>query len=50
VPEPCPTCHAPFLVEKRLKAGLTLQRASEGCKYKWVVETPAPSPAIKNGQ
>ncbi len=26
VPEPCPTCHAPFLVEKRLKAGLTLQR------------------------
>ena len=48
VPEPCPTCHAPFLVEKRLKAGLTLQCAAEGCKYKRVVEAAAPPPATPN--
>jgi DNA topoisomerase-1 len=46
VPEPCPTCRAPFLVEKRLKAGLTLACAAEGCKYKRVVEAAAaPAPA-----
>jgi DNA topoisomerase-1 len=50
VPEPCPTCHAPFLVEKRLKAGLTLQCASEGCKYKRVVEAATPPAAMENRQ
>ena len=45
VPEPCPICHAPFLVEKRLKAGLTLQCAAEGCKYKRVVEATPAAPA-----
>ncbi|MBI4536578.1 MAG: type I DNA topoisomerase [candidate division NC10 bacterium] len=46
VPEACPTCHAPFLLEKRLKAGLTLQCATEGCKYKRLVEAPAPTGAM----
>jgi DNA topoisomerase-1 len=45
VPEPCPECRAPFLVEKRLKAGLTLACAAEGCKYKRVVEAAAPAAA-----
>ncbi|HYL81071.1 MAG TPA: topoisomerase DNA-binding C4 zinc finger domain-containing protein, partial [Candidatus Acidoferrum sp.] len=33
VPEPCPACHAPFLVEKRLKSGVTLRCIKEGCGY-----------------
>ncbi len=33
VPEPCPTCQAPFVVEKRSKAGVTLRCIKEGCDY-----------------
>ncbi len=34
IPEPCPACGAIFLVEKRLKGGIRIQCAVEGCKYK----------------
>jgi DNA topoisomerase-1 len=50
VAEACPTCGAPFLVEKRLKAGLTLQCAAEGCKYKRVVETATAGPAAATAE
>jgi ssDNA-binding Zn-finger/Zn-ribbon topoisomerase 1 len=34
VPEPCPDCGNPYLVEKYLKAGAFLQCPATGCKYK----------------
>jgi DNA topoisomerase I len=34
VPEPCPDCGSPYLVEKYLKAGAFLQCPASGCKYK----------------
>jgi DNA topoisomerase-1 len=34
VPEQCPECGSPYLVEKYLKAGAFLQCAASGCKYK----------------
>jgi len=34
VPEKCPECGSPYLVEKYLKAGAFLQCAAAGCKYK----------------
>jgi DNA topoisomerase I len=34
VPEPCPDCGNPYLVEKYLKAGAFLQCPASGCKYK----------------
>jgi DNA topoisomerase-1 len=33
VPEPCPSCGAAFLVEKRSKAGVTLRCIKDGCDY-----------------
>ncbi len=42
VAEPCPQCGAPYLTEKRLKAGLTLACANSECKFKKVLE-PAPA-------
>ena len=33
IPEPCPNCQAPFLVEKRSKAGVTIACVREGCDY-----------------
>jgi DNA topoisomerase I len=33
VPEACPACGAPFLVEKRSKAGVTLVCIKDGCEY-----------------
>ena len=39
VPEPCPTCEAPFIVEKTTKKYGTVRRClSEGCEYKETVE------------
>jgi DNA topoisomerase-1 len=34
VPEKCPDCGGPYLVEKYLKAGAFLQCPASGCKYK----------------
>jgi len=39
VPEPCPSCKAPFVVEKTTKRAGTVRRClSEGCDYKENVE------------
>ncbi|HTU03394.1 MAG TPA: type I DNA topoisomerase, partial [Candidatus Sulfotelmatobacter sp.] len=33
IPEPCPTCQAPFLIEKRSKAGVTIACFRDDCDY-----------------
>jgi len=39
IPEPCPQCNAPFIVEKTTKRYGTVRRClSEGCKYQETVE------------
>jgi DNA topoisomerase I len=44
VPEPCPSCNAPFVVEKTTKRYGTVRRClSEGCKYQ---ETVAEAEAV----
>jgi DNA topoisomerase-1 len=44
VPEPCPECNAPFIVEKTTKRSGTVRRClSEGCKYQ---ETVAEAEAV----
>jgi DNA topoisomerase-1 len=41
VPEPCPVCAAPFIVEKTTKRAGTVRRClSEGCKYQETVSEP----------
>jgi len=52
VPEPCPACHAPFLVEKRSKTGATLRCVKEGCDYSRdaAAETPGEQKAVTNVQ
>jgi len=41
VPEPCPQCNAPFVVEKTTKRYGTVRRClSEGCKYQETVAEP----------
>jgi DNA topoisomerase I len=41
--EPCPKCGAPFIVEKRTKAGNFRSCVKEGCD--WEIDAPAPAPA-----
>ncbi|HEX7551602.1 MAG TPA: type I DNA topoisomerase [Candidatus Methylomirabilis sp.] len=43
LPEPCPACQAPFLVEKRTKTGTTIRCVKEGCDYQRDAEPPAPA-------
>jgi ssDNA-binding Zn-finger/Zn-ribbon topoisomerase 1 len=52
VPEACPACGAPFLVEKRSKAGVTLACIKDGCEYSREVaeEAPADQKAVSNVQ
>ncbi|MBI2001984.1 MAG: topoisomerase DNA-binding C4 zinc finger domain-containing protein, partial [candidate division NC10 bacterium] len=45
IAEPCPACGARFLVEKRLKAGVKIQCASEGCAYQREATSPTPAEA-----
>jgi DNA topoisomerase-1 len=45
LPEPCPKCGARFLVEKRLKGGVRIQCAAEGCGYKREAAPATPAPA-----
>ncbi len=41
IPEPCPQCNAPFVVEKTTKRAGTVRRClSEGCKYQETVAEP----------
>jgi DNA topoisomerase-1 len=44
VPEPCPSCHAPFLVEKRGKRGTKLACVKAACGYER--EAQAAQPAV----
>ncbi|MDQ3806032.1 MAG: type I DNA topoisomerase, partial [Acidobacteriota bacterium] len=45
VPEPCPQCHAPFLLEKTTKKGTTRSCAREGCGHREEVRAgAAPQP------
>src|SRR5580658_6662111 len=50
--EPCPKCHAPFIVEKRTKQGNFRSCIKEGCD--WEIEAPAPveagAAAAANGE
>ena len=42
--EPCPKCHAPFIVEKRSKQGNFRTCMKEGCD--WEIELPPPAEAV----
>ena len=45
IPEPCPKCGAPFIVEKRSKIGTVRTCIKEGCD--WEMEVPeVPIPAV----
>ncbi len=46
VPEKCPDCGSPYLVEKFLKAGAFLQCPASGCKYKRDMEPAAEPVAV----
>jgi DNA topoisomerase-1 len=43
VPEACPACGAPFLVEKRSKTGVTLACIKDGCDYSRDAAADAPT-------
>ncbi|RPI11076.1 MAG: type I DNA topoisomerase [Zetaproteobacteria bacterium] len=47
VPEACPTCGAPFLVEKRSKAGTTIACIKDGCEYSRAVDASAPASVVE---
>ena len=50
IPQPCPTCSAPYLVEKvTKKEGARWQCAKEGCDYRIPVPDSPPSPAAAAG-
>ena len=43
IAEPCPKCHAPFIIEKRGKLGASRACLKEGCN--WEEALPESSPA-----
>jgi DNA topoisomerase-1 len=45
VPEKCPECGSPYMVEKWLKAGPVLQCPNNECKHKQPLPQPEPAPA-----
>ncbi|HEY9404767.1 MAG TPA: type I DNA topoisomerase [Pyrinomonadaceae bacterium] len=45
ISEPCPECHAPFLLEKTTKKGMTRSCANEECGYKTEPPAAAAPPA-----
>ncbi|MCA1566251.1 MAG: type I DNA topoisomerase [Acidobacteria bacterium] len=47
ISEPCPQCHAPFLLEKTTKKGTTRSCANEECGYKTEPLTAAVPPATE---
>jgi DNA topoisomerase-1 len=42
LPEPCPKCGAPFIVEKRTKIGTVRACLKEGCDWEQLAPEPAP--------
>jgi DNA topoisomerase I len=43
IPEPCPQCGGPYLIEKWLKAGPVAQCPNAECKFKKPLEVPTPA-------
>jgi DNA topoisomerase-1 len=47
IPEPCPVCNAPFVVEKTTKRAGTVRRCLvEGCKHHETVAEPEEAEAV----
>ena len=46
IPEQCPNCSNPYLIEKWLKAGPVAQCPNPECKYKRDLPKPAPEEAL----
>ena len=46
LPEQCPECSNPYLIEKWLKAGPVAQCPNPECKYKRDLPKPAPEEAL----
>jgi len=52
LPEPCPQCNGPYLIEKWLKAGPVAQCPNKECKFKRTIEVepePAAGPPVVAG-
>jgi len=53
IPQPCPLCHAPFIVEKTTKRAGTVRRCiKEGCTFVETVESggdPTPETVGETG-
>ncbi len=45
IPEPCPKCGAPFIVEKKSKIGTVYTCLKEGCDWEKLAPEPAAAPA-----
>jgi DNA topoisomerase-1 len=45
IPEPCPKCGAPFIVEKKSKIGTVHTCLTEGCDWEKLAPEPAAAPA-----
>jgi DNA topoisomerase-1 len=43
LPEPCPRCGAPYLVEKRGRGGITVRCVADGCDYQRTPTETAPA-------
>jgi hypothetical protein len=41
IPEPCPKCGSPFIVEKKSKIGNVFTCLKEGCDWEKLVPEPA---------
>jgi DNA topoisomerase-1 len=44
IAEPCPKCHAPFIVEKRTKIGTVRSCIKEACDWEQLAPEPQPEP------
>jgi DNA topoisomerase-1 len=45
IPEPCPKCGAPFIVEKKTKIGTVHACIKEGCDWEKLAPEEKPAPA-----
>jgi len=47
IPEPCPKCGSPFIVEKKSKIGMVYTCLKEGCDWEKLTPEPAATPAAE---
>ena len=47
IPEPCPKCGSPFIVEKKSKIGMVYTCLKEGCDWEKLTPEPAVTPAAE---